>query len=435
MKAIRINSNYAFYVKALFTIFLIASLAFLQTPSVTANGCDQDENGNDHGHGVPGQASIEVSKTVDSVTSLPGVGFGIDKFVDKSSITLNPGENTEVTYTINVIKSTAEQTSYELTGQIVVTASEDNDNDALVTKVEDAVEYHADGPDWTEVRRITVFSAESPNEDHVPLHGSKTYNYGITFTAPEGANTWRNVAYVTISNRGGEHPEEPYHDREDFELPDSNGEGPSEVLVSDEESLSPDNGSVGFAVTSVKVGGTDSADLVGPWTVTPPETITIQKTVTASDSAATGTSYILHNTAAIVETDIEDSTDVAITIPTPPSSGGGEQPSGGQPLDGGQPTSTGGGGGGGGGTEQAATVTTEAAPAPAPEQVAALPAVVTPPAAAPEVVTQAKPAAIPKKLPFTGLNFWYLSLAVLLIMAGSLLQLVQERPRHLRRAK
>lgn len=397
MKALQIASRDSF--KIVLMIFLIASLAFATVPRAGA---------------VQGQASISVEKNV-SISALPRVTFGIDKSVNNSSIILNPGESSEVVYTINVTRTEATETSYRINGTITATNDIRQTTTATVTMVEDAVEYHAGGSSWPEVRRVEVFSGET----FIKPGDSKLWAYDFTFAAPAGTEdkTWHNVAYVTVSNAGGIHENQPYRTEAGFVLP-----GPAsvsnEVKVFDEEGLDPDDVGISYEVTSVAVDDVPSSDLVGPWTVTPPAVIKITKRISAAANATPGVyEDILHNVASI-EGGPSDSEDVDVEVKGPVA----EQQGGG----GGQPS--GGGGGGGGTTEQAATVTTEAVPAPV-EQVAVAPEVVSQPSA-PQLVAQA-PAA--KQLPFTGLDSWYIYVALILIATGSLLQLVRSRPQHLRK--
>lgn len=417
MKAVRIGSSYTFYIRVLLTFLLIAGLAFLQTPYGVANQGKHD----------PEQASLSVVKTVDSVKANPRVTFGIEKSVDKSAVTLDRGESSEVTYTINVTRSEAEETSYTVSGKIIATNGPENKNPAKVTLVEDAVEYkekeEKGRPDWIEQRRVTVLERAPGNEDLIYPGESKTYVYTITFTAPTGADKWKNWAYVTISNRGGNNADEPYKYKEDFRLPQPEDDTSTEVRVTDSESLTPSDAGVSYKVKSVAVNGTPSSDLVGPWSVTPPVTITITKTISASATATPGT-YKLENTASIVDGP-SDPAEVTITIPSGTGGTGGGGDTGG---------GTGGGGTGGGGAAQESAPSGQGGPLvttgqPAPSS--APPAAVSPTqvaqAATPRLMmSAAKPSAapLPKKLPYTGLNLWWYGLiSISLIAVGSLLQL------------
>lgn len=411
MKISRKGSNQGLYLRVLLITLLIASLAFLNIPSVIATQECGGENG--RGHGVPEQTSLELSKTVEAVAD-GEVELVINKTADPLEITLNQGESASVVYAIDVSGSTAEEITYTIIGTI--TAENVGENPAYVTSVWDVVEYKVKGGPWTEAGSTNISDPESP----IPVGDSIDYEYRVVFTLPADVTptAMRNTGYVEISNRGGVVCDEPYHVTESFDVPvPADGELPEAVEVTDVETIDPSDGGVSFSVDSVTWDdGSSTGTNGGPWLVTLPNTITVNKTVTAAEDATPGT-YTLHNIAAIVDTELEDSADVTITVPEPEEPTNGEEPG-----DGGEQPS----GNGGGGEEGAAAAVPEvsqAEPAPVPEPVVVSPAVVTQPTAPPEVVAQA-PAAIPEKLPYTGLNSWYLSLAILLIMLGFLLQFV-----------
>lgn len=435
--------------KTLLIILLIQSLVFFAVPS---------------GSAVEGQASLRLSKTASAAASRR-VTLNIEKSASPSTLTLNPGGEPEtVTYTIEVGRTEENEIAYTVTGIITATNAFGSENPAKVTKVEDVVEYKVGGGNWTVAGSTTISNPQSP----IPVGGLVDYDYMVTFTLPADVTptAMRNTGYVMISNRGGENAGEPYHTTVSFEVPMPDT-GSSTVQVTDSESITPPDGGVSFTVDSVTWDGGSSTDPEGPWSIAAPNTITVTKTVTAAETAVPGT-YKLENTAFIIDGPT-DPAEVTITVPGGEEGAGGDtgggggggtggggtgSDSGGGDTDGGTGTggNTSGGGGTGGqtggststddatetggntggsggtsGTSGTGSINTVQQSLPSSTPPASVsPAAVAQAAAPQPTVSTGVPSAtpLPKRLPYTGLNFWwYVLISTLLIAVGSLLQL------------
>ncbi len=241
-----------------------------------------------------GPTSLDVEKTVE-VLWARSYDWSITKSVEPDALELAEGESSDVTYTIDVVRSAAGD-SYTVKGTI--SAQNDVENAAHILLVEDVIEYKLPGSgDWIELTRETV-----AGESWIPAGGLGEWEYEFPFSPVEDA-TYNNVAYVTLANHpDGEHI---FHYRISFDLPDApTSEEDACATVTDVQTI-PD----GLSVTD------DYPE--GGWNPCDSATYTIDKTVT-NDSAEPGT-YDLDNTATVTEEDTseEDTADATVTITVP----------------------------------------------------------------------------------------------------------------------
>jgi len=241
---------------------------------------------------APGQAgtSLVASKTAQGYKErLVEYDWQVKKSADPESLTLEPGQSGEVTYTISVTKAQASSTDkIGVRGTITVTNSGDRPTENL--KIVDSAKYHVIGTYWVTMATVTII----PDTQLAPGE-TRVFNYDMTISPPQWASTFRNEAKVTITNhsghRGKEFGPEP---KASFSIPKNftTVEEDATATLSDELDI-PD----GFSLVD--------SDYDGPCTVEGDGTKTIVVQV-RNDSAPCGENFDLTNTALLVENDSND---------------------------------------------------------------------------------------------------------------------------------
>ena len=256
--------------------------------------------------GQEGERSTGLQVTVTAqVIWEAAYDWSITQSIEPDWLELTQGQSAELTYIIDAIRSEAGETHIV---QGTIYAQNDDENDAHVLLVEDAIEYKLHGSGgWVELQRVTVIS-----EEWIPAGERGEWAYSLPFVPVMGAVSYRNVAYVTLVNHRLR--ERTLCERTGFALPDTL------TSVKDACAMATDLPTIpeGFLLVGDSIPGDGR--------ICNSTSFNIRKTVT-NDSAVPGScaepNYYLENTATIIEEDTgrssEDSTAIAITVRQPGS--------------------------------------------------------------------------------------------------------------------
>jgi hypothetical protein len=236
-----------------------------------------------------GPTELSVSKTAD-VTRHAIYDWSVDKTAEPESLELARGESAPVTYTIMVVRSVVEET-YAVSGMI--SAQNMGNSEAHILSVEDVLQYlDATTNEWIELSRVTL-----ADDEWIGVGESGEWTYSLPLSRVEGAETYRNVAYVTLAN--GWSGEETVSYAVEFSLP------------GDPTSVEDACASVTDELSSIPSGFLVSGDAL-EWDTCNTETYKVDRTVT-NEGAGPGL-YMLENVATVLEADSEELSDDEVTV-------------------------------------------------------------------------------------------------------------------------
>ena len=245
---------------------------------------------------------VETSKTAEPAWTR-SYTWTVEKSVSPELLNFTyAGEEGYLTYEIIAHRYLLDE-AYSVHGTIQVTNN--TGDDIYVLQVEDAIEYLSSG-EWHELTRTSV-----GGDVTVPDGNTETWDYDISFEPVEGAEGYRNVAYITIQYP--DESQEVFTPTADFSLPDEPTEEVDECATVTDVQEVPE----GFTATD------DYPE--GGWHVCESTQFFVNKTVTLGE-AISGT-YYLTNTATVAGDDTgqggSDSAvvelDVSFEGPTPSS--------------------------------------------------------------------------------------------------------------------
>lgn len=268
-----------------------------------------------------------VEKTVEEVTTEESTGESTEESSDVS-LDMTEGESAELDYTIDVDKEDPATANYTFSGDVVV----ENDHPIIpiwVKGVDVTVGGQLSDDSWEEIGTIDVKPDSQPG-DKIEDGSSKTYPYSQTYTLEYGKyNNFGSTADVKIGwLKWGPGIFLNSDNSDVVAAPEAVNQ---ELVVTDTETINPDNGGVTYEITGGPTPAPDAPPVVSDgtttmsWTLSSDTTITYKKTVTGNKAGE----YVLTNGVTTDNPDVpEVGTEVDIIVttppPTPPTTGGEE---------------------------------------------------------------------------------------------------------------